>query len=324
MVANGEVPDTITITDPADSSKTFPVKIGYKGKSYHCSLCQERHVGGCPVKQDFYEAKELRATAPIKKTILADSTLRLADSTGLCANIICMSGGRVGHVVHMMKDAPKMDTMSDVIVVAGTNDIKQESESEEEFAAKVTKAVGQFQDLAFHTRQALTFIEPPLQPALSPLGTRKRDRFNVIMDNLSTKEHCEFKYVRCNSEIQMANGHPTVDGTKALVGVIDQAVPIITNSKFIATERLYNGVASAYRYGCLNCLKHRHVNCYSICPDCAEVKAPDPTLLTTKGDTVTVPSLEVHMSESDNKRLTSAHTESTPSKIMKSNDGGHN
>ena len=197
------MPDTITINDPADPSVTYSVRIGYKGKAYYCSLCQVQHVGGCEVKKNSYAEKDHRATLTIDQTILADSTLRQADATGLSADIICMSGGRVGHIAHMLQDAPNMTNMKNIIVVAGTNDISKEGESVEEFADIVSKAVGRFQDLAYSTHQALTFVEPPPQPALSSLATRKRDRLNVLMKELSTKENCEFRYLRCPTGIHM-------------------------------------------------------------------------------------------------------------------------
>ena len=119
----------------------------------------------------------------------------------------------------------------------------------------------------------------------------------------------------------MDNGHPTVAGTKALLTIIDQAVPIIRNPKFVTTERLYNGVATAYRYGCLNCLQHLKLNCSSLCPVCVNLLAPDPSLLTEQGDTDGVSSVEVQMAEKDNKRLSPDPVDSTPSKHVKSNDG---
>ena len=279
---------------------------------------------GCPVKKNFYAEKEYRATQTIAQTILADSTLRQADATGLSADIICMSGGRVGHIAHMLQDAPNMKNMKDVIVVAGTNDISKEGESVEEFADMVRTAVGRFQDLAFSTHQALTFVEPPPQTVISSLATRKRDRLNILMQELSTKENCEFKYLRCPQGIQMDNGHHTKEGTEALLVHIHNSVHIIHNRKYITTDRLYTGVNTAYRYGCLNCLAHLDLDCYNLCPTCVKLRAPDPTLLTEQGDTEIVSPVEVHMSESDNKRLIADPTESTPSKMSKSNDGGHN
>ena len=315
------MPDKILVVDPADSTKTYSISIGYKGKGYFCARCQEKHVGECPVKRAFYEEKEFRATQTITQTILADSTLRLADTTGLCADIICMSGGRVGHIAHMLKDAPHMQSMEKIVVVAGANDIHREGESEAEFATKVSKAVGNFQHQIYSTNQSLTFVEPPLPPDLTPLAKRKKDRLDILFMKLSKVHQHEFTVLPCPQGLPMDNGHLTEAGTKDFLKFIDSTIPIIHNQDYITTARLYTGVATAFRYGCLLCLEHLELNGHSICPACAKLEAPDPTLLTDKGDTDTVPPLEVHMSERDNKRLSKDHSESTPSKLIKSHDG---
>ena len=103
MVPKGAMPDRITVTDLADPEKIYDVTVGYRGKSYHCARCQDRDVGECPVMRSFYAAQALRSELTIETTIISDSTLRHADAVGLRADIICMSGGRVGNVVHMMK-----------------------------------------------------------------------------------------------------------------------------------------------------------------------------------------------------------------------------
>ena len=162
----------------------------------------------------------------------------------------------------------------------------------------------------------------PADPA--SLVKQKHDRLDFLLKKYSSTPDNEYTVIPAAEGIKMDGRHPTEAGTKALLDHINAAHTIIHNRDYITSARLYDGVTTAYRYGCLACLQHLELNNASLCPVCVKVLEPDPTLLTTKGDTVTVPSLEVHMSESDNKRLTSAHTESTPSKIMKSNDGGHN
>ena len=159
---------------------------------------------------------------------------------------------------------------------------------------------------------------------LTPLEIRKKDRLDVVLTSLSAKEDNQFRVLQCPKGLPMEGRHPTEAGTKALLEHIHATLPIIHNRDYITTARLYGGVKTAFRYGCLTCLQHLHLNNDSLCPGCVTILAPDPTLLTDKGDTATVPPLEVHMSETDNKRLTDAHTESTPSKMSKSNDGSHN
>ena len=327
MVANGDMPDRITIPDPIHPEKSYYVTIGYRGKSYHCARCQERHVGECPVKRDFYQEQTYRATQQITTTILADSTLRHADATGLSADIICMSGGRVGQVAHMLKDAPKIPEMKNIVVLAGTNDILCDNESEEEFSTKVSKGVELLQHQTFRDSKALTFVTPPLPPDLSVLRGSKRDRLNVILSTLSVIPKNEFTVLPCPPSIDMDGFHPTEAGTKELLKYIDATLPIIHNPAFITNGRLYNGVETAYRYGCLTCLNHLELDLQSICPTC---KAADPfsqsakLFLTDPEGTFDVPSESVHMSEVDKKRSAGDDLDATPSKSVKSDksDGG--
>ena len=317
------MPDTITITDPENPDKTYPVRIGYKGKGYTCARCQAHHVGPCPAKEDFYTAQRERAELKVTSMLLADSTLRHADTTGLSADIYCMPGGRIGHLAHLVRDAPQLKSITDVVIVAGTNDITRERESMEEFDRKIEIGVEKMQHNAFSDTRTLTFVGPPAHAGLSPLARRKRDRFTFLMQKLSAVPECKFRFVPCDQALQTEDGHPTEDGTKELLHVIDAAHSIIRNGKFITRPRLYDGVKSVYRYGCLYCHKFRLCNEESYCQACMENKAPDPTFLTAQGDSELVQPVEVHMSERDNKRLSSGEdpVDSTPSKHSKPNDG---
>ena len=234
-----------------------------------------------------------------------------------------MSGGRVGHIAHLIQDAPKMDKMNEIVVVAGANDVYKDSESVEVFATRVEKGVENCRHAVYPKGQHLTIVPSPLQADLTPLEKSKRDRLDFLLQKLSNTPENKFSYLPCPSGIQMEGRHPTEAGTKALLEYINATLGIIHNRAFITSARLYDGVQTAYRYGCLGCLNHLHLNRESYCSGCAELVGPNSASLTTKGDTETAPPLEVHMSETDNKRLTSDHDGATPSKISKTN-GSHN
>ena len=320
MVAKGPVPDSVEIRDPSHPEEVYYVKIGYKGKKYYCARCQESHVGECPVKKTFYAEQEYRATTTISTMLLADSTLRQAEATGLSSDIFCMSGGRVGHVAHLIQDAPKMDQMKEIVVVAGANDVYKASESVDEFTTRVEKGVENCRHAVYPKGQHLTIVPSPLQADLTPLEQLKRDRLDFLLQKLSTTPENKFSYLPCPSGIQMEGRHPTEAGTKALLEYINATLGIIHNRAFITSTRLYDGVQSAYRYGCLGCLNHLHLNRESYCSGCAALVGPNSASLTTKGDTEPDSPLEVHMSETDHKRLTTPHDDSTPSKLVKTHD----
>ena len=202
---------------------------------------------------------------------MADSTLRHADVTGLGADIICMSGGRVGNVAHILKDAPSMPKMKQIVVVAGTNNILQDGETVELFATKVGKGVELLQHQAFQDNRSLIVVAPPMPPDLSVLRRHKWNRLNFIMDSLSKDERNKFTFLPCPSDIQMDGFHPTVHGTQQLLRFIHTNVSIIHSPDFITNHRIYNGVQSVYRYGCVSCFKHLNLDHNFVCLDCLAV-----------------------------------------------------
>ena len=209
---------------------------------------------------------------------MADSTLRHADITGLSADIICMSGGRVGQIAHMVKDAPHIQTTKNLVVVAGANDITQERETMDEFEKKVTKGVVQIIDQAHHVSLPVTWVAPPPRTDLSFLGNQKRDRFPLLLEELSQRKDRKFTLLVASMAPQMANGHMTADGTKTYLQEIHNSMPIITNAAHITTTRIYSGVETAYPYGCLLCLEHLRLNVYGLCPNCRSEDDPVPPI----------------------------------------------
>ena len=234
-----------------------------------------------------------------------------------------MSGGRIGNVAHVLKDGPNMPGMKQIIVVAGTNDILQEGETEEVFVTKVSKGVELLQHQAFQDARALTVVAPPLPPDLSALQSRKRDRLDILMRTLSTKEDNAFNFLPCPSDIQMDHFHPTEEGTKKLLQYINSTVPIIHNPAFITHSRFYNGVESIYRYGCITCMKHLQLDYNFTCPDCLKdlFSGHDTAILPTQEGSLDISAGEIDMGDADKKRSGGDDIDVTPAK-SKRTDGG--
>ena len=70
----------------------------------------------------FYAARDARKAEQIRTKVVSDSTLRLAETVGLRADVLCMSGGGVGHLAKAVRDDPAMPEMGVVAVVTGGND----------------------------------------------------------------------------------------------------------------------------------------------------------------------------------------------------------
>ena len=177
------------------------------------------------------------------------------------------------------------------------------------------------QHQAFQDAHALT-VAPPL-PDLSALRSRKRDRLAVLMKTLSTNEN----NLPCPSDIHMANFHPTEQETKNLLQYIETKVPIIHNPDFITNPRIYNGVQSVYRYGCITCMKHLKLDHTFTCPACQTLSAANPfsgtgeAFLTAPVDSFDAPPGEVDMADPDKKRSSGDDIAELPNKLQKPNGG---
>ena len=85
----------------------------------------------------------------INVKLISDSTLRHANTMGLKADIMCMSGGGLGQVTQAAMDGSK--AKQNMVIIAGNNDIKNKSySSEEEFAQSVITSVKKIKDMAIN------------------------------------------------------------------------------------------------------------------------------------------------------------------------------
>ena len=112
----GTVPNSLSVTDPM-TKETVQFHLRYKGQSWFCRRCDERHVGPCA----FYEAKDRRAKEKIDIKIASDSTLRCAEQVGLRTDIMCMPGGGLEQRANAIKEDPDIKDRKQIIVMAGTN-----------------------------------------------------------------------------------------------------------------------------------------------------------------------------------------------------------
>ena len=73
------------------------VRVYYKDQPYECSQCQTVHEGVCPKRRAEKEREEEEKLDRELKT-----TLRRIDTTKTNADIVCIPGGKLGHLVNSM------------------------------------------------------------------------------------------------------------------------------------------------------------------------------------------------------------------------------
>ena len=116
------VPGTVVVCHAATHGKV-PIHTRYRGQTWWCRRCRVEHVGACEALKAFYAARDLRAAQQIKVKVVADSTLRRAEQVGLCADVLCMSGGGIGHLANAIRDDPDMRERGEACVVTALNDV---------------------------------------------------------------------------------------------------------------------------------------------------------------------------------------------------------
>ena len=102
------------------------VRVYYKDQSCECSQCQTVHERICPKRRTEKEREEeekLDCELKTKTLIVSDSTLRRVDTTKTNADIVCIPGGKLGHLVNSMNYNEKNLNYDNYVIVGGLNDI---------------------------------------------------------------------------------------------------------------------------------------------------------------------------------------------------------
>ena len=293
-----KIPDSITVTNPFNNV-VHHVRLSYFGQEIFCARCQVNHVGQCPEIKAFYEAKKQKEKMvednKIVAKIYSDSTLRSADTLGLCADVCAMSGGGLGQVIQASLDDPQNIQHERILIMGSTNDQKEQNfTTNESFAAnidlsleKLGRAAEMAPDKTFYLVQQIPHdgedddeVETEEREFFAATDDRIRasyvhGRMSEVAEAVTNVECVTVQYEADQT------GHPTEAGTAQILKLLDQlevtSEPLIWNENFIVSSRPYRHVESIFRYGCNVCNrygndlsrdKHSH---QLLCDECFEV-----------------------------------------------------
>ena len=127
-----------------------------------------------------------------------------------------MAGGRLGNLAHMLVDAPGIAEMKQVVIVAGTNDIVKDQESQDHHL--------------FDRSTSLTVVGPPVVPDASIQRQIKIVAYDAIMKRLSRQKDFPFQFIPSPEGVDMEGIHPTKDWTKMILQAVHSVIPIIHNA----------------------------------------------------------------------------------------------
>ena len=247
-------------------------KIVYYGQVTYCRLCDENHGKACPSKARFELLQEWRKDDLRKRKLYSDSTLRISNQVALTSNISCMSGGGIGQICNQI---PFDDKHENVVINAGTNEIK--ADSPQEFVYTVEKAQEKLKNLATTTNVTLVL---PDYPSTGPLEQAKSE---YLRENLTAIE--EIKTITL-SDIEWddhpQHRHPTEKGTFDIIQQIHKQVgdDLILESceRDVVCPLKYRKVQTVYKVGCRGCEDLQYVS--TLCGRCKEsAKTADTTRL---------------------------------------------
>ena len=263
------VPGTVVVCHAATHRKV-PIHTRYRGQTWWCRRCRVEHVGACEALKAFYAARDLRAAQQINMKVVADSTLRRAEQVGLCADVLCMSGGGIGHLANAIRDDPVMRERGEVCVVTALNDVRAPYQDDNEFVFAVEKGLQKLSaEMASHDEKHL--VVQSLRPqALDPVQELRAEFLTRALGALRSESVTVAPLLLPAEEVDKS-GHPTEAGTAVLLGQINDQCrdEVIVAPDFITSSRLYAGVQSVFLYGCRTCDQlGEFLTPLGVCPGC--------------------------------------------------------
>eukprot|EP00112_Aurelia_sp_Birch-Aquarium-sp1_P003920 Seg1444.4 transcript_id=Seg1444.4/GoldUCD/mRNA.D3Y31 product="hypothetical protein" protein_id=Seg1444.4/GoldUCD/D3Y31 len=251
------------------TNATGRIRVFYKGQPYDCIRCQAIHDGQCPkrmAEREIEEEDKLDREIKTKTLIISDSTLRKAAAMKTNADIVCISGGKIGHLVNSLSYNEKMLKYDNYVFVGGLNNIDRGESKETERAQtykqllEVGKAV---KDIVDADEKKTFYLVPPINaPSKDPIkikdttelmknmeiNNRKQGKIEVIETNISSSD----------KKIFDDDLHLNQIGTTRLMKSIDDAIGNLLRKEKVTTNRMYSKVETEYPWGCNACCKEGH------------------------------------------------------------------
>ena len=269
------IPGTIKVLD-INTQKMVLVHLRYKGQQWWCRRCDANHIGPCEYLKKFYAARDARKAEQIRMKVVSDSTLCLAETVSLRADVLCMSGGGVGHLGNAVRDDPAMPEMGVVAVITGGNDyIGAKYENNNDFVFTVDKSVEKLKGIFGATPdKSFTVLYPQddaseraLPPDLALWGRYLQRELRSLASPTVAVVPIPVHEVDTDG-----HGHPTVEGTMTILKGLDERLSedLFFRAKLATSRRPYAGVQEVYRFGCRTCAAkgERYTAPLEICCSC--------------------------------------------------------
>ena len=249
------IPVTITVINPLTKKEAI-FYTRYRGQPWYCRTCMATHTAQCDYLKNFYALKDQRDQMQTKTLIVSDSTLRRTQQVGLRADVECMPGGTIGQVAGALAHNPKTKDMSNIVIMAGLNDVKNNPNLEEnDYLKKVEFGVEKLKKVTQDYKEAKFLVVKKL-PRMGKSVELDFRTLALVQELDTLKERTNVEILDIPEEMVDVglDDHPSEEGTQMILEQMSEKIEdLILDHRYITTKKIYSGVRPVYRYGCLRC-----------------------------------------------------------------------
>ena len=260
------IPRTVFYVGPHTEIKG-KLKVFYKGQPYHCFKCDTTHERICPKKSRRKGKKEeerLDREVKNKTLIMSDSTLRMANQKAMNADIICISGGRIGHINNSMNYNPDILKYDNIVMVAGLNniDLGDTPENERQHVFHQLKETGKSMkgQVKRNPKKKLFLVAPVPAPVkdATKIGDIMEMMRQMQTNGNKSIELIDTHFITSEKELYSDELHLNMTGTNVLIREINKGVENLMRKEVAVQDRIYAKVNTEYLCGCDYCCKENY------------------------------------------------------------------
>ena len=209
--------------------------------------------------------RDARKDEPIDTIIISDSILRNAETVGLNADVVSVSGAMLGDLTSTTAD--KCAGMStghvDLVIMGGINDVIDKFSNIHDglFNYHMKTTMNKIKTMLNNVdHKHLYLVEAPIETALHADLQTKLDVCKEYLRELENSRN-DVTVIELDTTFPKVDKvHPSEVGTKELLKSLEAQIqkPLIRNPDLITNKYRYEGVERAYKWGCCTCFSNKN------------------------------------------------------------------
>ena len=192
--------------------------------------------------------------------------MRKADETKLNADIICVPGGKLGHLVNSLNYNEKIVKYDNYVIVGGLNNVDSRLSKHTE-RSQVFK---QLNELRKAVRETLEGNEKKKLFLVAPINAPSKDPVTIsdtteMMRNMEVNNRkqgniklIDTVFSRISDDIYEDDLHLNQIETTSLIKEMGSRIDGLMREERVTAGRIYSEVETEYMWGCSFCCKEEH------------------------------------------------------------------